>query len=109
MTASRDPFNWRDIKLFDVLVLLFFFVALSSSTKASHLYITMGICVFILICLCYKADFILRFDDKRLLCIVFFIAYIAITGYPVGGAFFTAKKVGAAIIEFTPILIFHYY
>lgn len=109
MIANTGLFDLKSIKLFDVLVVLFFFIALSSSTKDSYLYITMGMCIIILTCLCYKSHFIIKLNDKRLLCVMYFVAYITITGYPVGGAFYTAKKVGAAIIEFTPILLFNYY
>lgn len=97
------------IKLFDIAVLAYIFVAVSGSTNDLHTYFSFAICVCVLFWLLMKKRFRFGISDKRLICAGFFLLFILVFGLPVGRVFFTLKQVGAAIIRFSPMFLFMYY
>ncbi len=109
MVQSYKRAKNEGIKLFDIAVLIYFFVAISGSTNNLYLYFSFAICVCVLFWLLAKKNFRFGISDKRIICVFFYLVFITIFGLPVGRIFFTFKQVGAAIIEFSPMFLFMYY
>ena len=89
------------IKLFDIAVLVYLFIGMSGSTNDLYRYVTFAICLCVAGALLAKMYFRFGISDKRIICVFFYLVFIAIFGLPVGRVFFTLKQVGEAVIEFS--------
>jgi len=84
---------------------------LGGSTSGSYLYISIGLLsVWLFSALMVSPNVFLRmFRDKKLVCFLIYIVFIAIAGFPIAGVLYTAKQMGAAMLLFAPILFYNYF
>lgn len=109
--SDKMMLSWRKnrIRFIDLYIVFYIFIAMSGSSRPMYLYVVMGLLIGLLILFFFN----IRIENSKInnsyYLMVFYLLYIFIVGLPVAGFLFTAKQVGAALIFFSPLFIYHYY
>lgn len=82
---------------------------MSGSLSKTYLYNVMGLLIGLIVLLAINNSIFSLKVDKLYYFILFFLLYIFVVGYPVAGFFYTAKQVGSAVIQFSPLIIYLHY
>lgn len=99
----------RRLYFIDLYIVLYIFIAMSGSLSQIYLYVVMGFLVGLVVLLLFRTRFFDMEIEKNYFLILFYLLYIFVVGLPVAGILYTSKQVGASIIQFSPLVIYHYY
>ena len=100
---------YRNLSLLDFFLLVYIFLLISEYPHPLYMYITMAWGCLAYLFLCFKCSLLSKKINATFCCCVFFLIYIFIMGYPVGGLLYTSKMFGAAFLQFSCFPIFYYY